>query len=73
MIPIELMQALQSNNPMMYLQQNYGNTPAFHKAAQMMQGKSPEQIQQVVINLARQRGMDINQVMQMANTFGLKL
>ena len=73
MIPMELMQALQSNNPMMFLQQRYGNTPAFQKTLQMMDGKNPQQIQQVVLNLARQRGVDMNQLMQMANSLGLKL
>lgn len=73
MNPMELMQALQSNNPMMFLQQRYGNTPAFQKSMEMMQGKNPQQMQQVVLNIARQKGMDINQLMQMAQSLGLRL
>lgn len=73
MIPQEIFQAMQTNNPMMFLQQHYGNTPAFHKAMQMMQGKDERQMQQVVMNLAQQRGIDYNQLRQMANMFGLRL
>lgn len=73
MIPMEILQAMQTSNPMMFLQQHYGNTPAFQKASQMMQGKDDQQLQQVVMNLARQRGININQLMQMAQSLGLKL
>ena len=73
MMPMEILQAMQSNDPIAFLQQRYGNTPAFQKSLQMMDGKNPQQIQQVVLNLARQRGMDINQIQQMANSLGLKL
>lgn len=73
MIPMELIQAMQTNNPMAFLQQRYGNTPAFQKTMQMMEGKNPQQIQQTVMNLARQRGIDENQLRQMANMLGLRL
>lgn len=73
MIPMELMQIMQTNNPMMFLQQRYGNTPEFQKTMQMMQGKNPQQVQQVVMNLAQQRGVDINQLRQMAQSLGLRL
>lgn len=74
MIPMEiLLQATQVNDPVMFLQQRYGNTPAYQKTMAMMQGKNPQQIQQVVFNLAKQKGIDINQLMQMANVLGLRL
>ena len=73
MIPLEILQAMQSNNPMMVLQQMYGQTPAFQKTMQMVQGKNEQQLQQVVINIAQQRGVDINQLRQMAGQLGLRL
>lgn len=73
MIPLEILQAMQSNNPMMALQQMYGQTPAFQKTMQMCQGKNEQQLQQVVLNVAQQRGIDINQLRQMAQSLGLRL
>lgn len=73
MIPMEILQALQTNDPMMFLQQHYGDSPAFRKSMEMVQGKNPQQIQQVVMNLARQKGIDMNQLFQMANQLGLRL
>lgn len=73
MNPMELMQIMQSNNPMMLMQQRYGNEPAFQKAMQMVEGKNPQQIKQTVLNLARQKGMDQNQLQQFASMFGLRL
>ena len=46
-----------SNMMMQQLQSN----PLYQRAVQMAQGKSPEQLQQVVQNLCQQRGIDINQ------------
>ena len=39
----------------------------------MGQGKSPEQIQNIVRNLAKQKGMYDEQLNQFLNQFGLKL
>lgn len=48
-----------------------GQNPAlFQKGQEMLQGKSDEQIKQTVLNLAQQRGIDIN---QFASQFGIKL
>nr|DAI78008.1 MAG TPA: hypothetical protein [Caudoviricetes sp.] len=40
---------------------------------QMGQGKSPEQMQTLVRNLAKQKGMNDEQLNQFLNQFGLKL
>lgn len=50
-----------------------GNNPIFNRAVQMVQGKSEEEIKQVVKNMAQQRGMNIQQLESMLSQFGLKL
>lgn len=63
----------QSNNPMGLMQSMLGNNPAFVRAMQMAKGKNPEQLRATVMNLAQQRGIDINQLQSMVNQFGIKL
>lgn len=38
-------------------------------AQQMTNGKSPEQIKTIIQNVAKQKGIDINQAQQMFNQF----
>lgn len=72
--PIQLMGQLQnSGNPMGMMQQMFGNNPLFQRAMQMANGKNPEQLQQTVINLARQQGMNDQQLAQFLANFGLKI
>ena len=56
MNPMEIMQIfnqLKSNpNPMVLMQQMYGNNPMFQQALNMAKGKSPAELQQTLINLA---------------------
>ena len=56
-----------NNNPM--LQAN----PLFQRALQMTQGKSEGEIKQIVMNVAKQRGVDINQLNAMLGQFAFKL
>lgn len=44
--------------------------PRIMQALQMMQGRSPDQIRQMVLNMARERGIDLNQMAQM---YGLRI
>ena len=46
------------------------NPQAYHKAMEMTQGKSEEQMKQTAMNLAQQRGIDLR---QFANSFGINL
>lgn len=46
------------------------NPLAYQKAQEMLQGKNNEQAKETVLNLAKQRGIDIN---QLAEQFGIKL
>lgn len=62
-----------SANPMQMLQQMFGKNPNYQRAMQMTQGKSPEQLQQIVSNLAKQRGMNTQDLQQMVSKMGFKL
>lgn len=73
MKPQEMLEAMQSNDPMGFLASRYGNTPAYQKAMQIMSEKNPQQLEQVVLNLAQQKGVNLLQLRQMANMLGLKL
>ncbi|OLA36571.1 hypothetical protein [Phascolarctobacterium succinatutens] len=70
----QMMQMVQqAGNPMGLMQQFAGQNPLMSRAMQMGQGKSPEQIQNIVRNLAKQKGMNDEQLNQFLNQFGLKL
>lgn len=51
----------------------FGNNPMFQQAQKMMQGKTPEQMREVINNVAKQKGINEQQLRQMAQQFGLKL
>ena len=69
--PMQLMQAVgqlrKTQNPMQLMQQMFSGDPAFSRAIQMAQGKSPQQIEQIVKNLCGQRGIDYEQFKQTFN------
>lgn len=62
-----------SQNPMQMMQQMFGNDPIFGRALQMSQGKSPQEIEQVMSNICQQRGLDYNQFKRALSQFGIKL
>ena len=65
---------LQNNsNPMAMIQQMAGNDPVMQRTMQMAQGKSPEQIQQIIRNIANTNGMSEQQLQQFVSQFGLRL
>ena len=53
----------QGGNPMQMIQQMAANNPQAAQAMRIMQGKSPEQLRQIATNMARERGMTVEQVM----------
>ena len=77
MIPLTMMQLFNqikgSYIPMGMMQQMFGNNPMFGRAMEMAQGKSPEQLKETVMNLAKQRGIDPQQAQQMLSQFGIKI
>lgn len=69
--PLQLVGMLQNaNNPMALMQQMLGSNPQFQQVMQIVQGKSPAQLEQYVRNLAK--GQNIN-ISQLANQFGLNI
>ena len=49
------------------------NNPLFKRAMEMGQGKSEIELRQTVLNLAKQKGIAIDQLQQFVSQFGLKL
>lgn len=69
--PMQLMGMLQNSpNPMMMIQQMMGNHPQYKQIMQAIQGKNPQQLEQYAKNLAKNQGIDLN---QLAGQFGLKI
>ena len=51
-------------NPVQLMQQMAGSSPQIAQALQIISGKSPQQLQQIAANMARERGLDVSQIMQ---------
>ena len=49
-------------NPMSMLQQMAGQNPQMRQFMQMINGKSPDQLKQIAENMARERGVSLNDV-----------
>ena len=54
--------ARNGGNPMQLMQQMARSNPQVNQVMQMMNGKSPDQLRQMASNMAKERGMDLNQV-----------
>ena len=54
--------ARNGGNPMMLMQQMAGQNPQMQQAMSMIQGKTPEQLKQMAENMAKERGMTVEQV-----------
>ena len=73
MNPMQLMGMIQgSQNPMQLMQQMFGGNPLFNQSMQMGQGKSPEQLQQIVRNIAHTKGMSDNDLNNFLSQFNLR-
>ena len=65
MNPLQAIQALQKGaNPNQLMMQLAQNNPAVRQAMQIVNGKTPDQIRDMARQMARQRGVDLNQLMQ---------
>lgn len=73
-IPTNIFNLLQatraSSNPMQFLGNMIGSNPKMAQVSKLIQGKSPQQLRQTAENMAKQRGIDLN---QLAAQMGLKL
>ena len=60
-----LVQAVNSGqNPMALMQQMARQNPQIAQAVQLMQGKNPQQLQMMAQNMAKERGIDINEMIR---------
>ena len=70
----QIMQIIQlykgGGDPMQILSQMAQTNPQMGQAMKMLEGKSPQQIQQMVQNMAQQNGVDLT---ALAQQYGLKL
>lgn len=62
--------ARNGRNPMGLFQSLASQNPAMQQAMSLIQGKSPEQLRQVAENMAKERGIDLE---QLAQQFGVSL
>ena len=73
----QLMQLLtmlnNSGNPQAMLNQMAVNNPTLQRAMQMVEGKSDQEIQAIVLNLARQQGISDEQLRGLMRSVGFKL
>lgn len=68
---MQLMQLMRNGgNPMTMLNQMTGNNPMVGQLMQSMQGKSPDALRQMAMNIAKERGIDLN---QFAHQFGMNI
>lgn len=67
-----LNQLKSSPNPMSMMQQMFGNNPVFNNAMRMAQGKSPQEMQQLIRNIAYQRGMNDTDLNNFLSQFGIR-
>lgn len=67
--PMQLFQMLRgAQNPMQMMMSMFGSNPQFNQVMQIVQGKSPQELEQYVRNAYQSNGQDINQVLKQ---FGL--
>lgn len=75
--PMQLFQMfaqLRNNpNPMQLAQSMFGQNPLFAQAQKMAQGQSPDQIKQIIMNVAKEKNISSQELNQWASQFGLSL
>lgn len=60
-----LIQVMRSGgNPMQAVASMAKGNPVMQQGANMIAGKSPEQVEQIARNMAKQRGVDIDEMLQ---------
>lgn len=46
----------------------FSNNPLFARAQQMAEGKTPEELQQIAINICKEKGLDLEQMLKQFQT-----
>lgn len=71
MNPLQMLSALQkAQNPMAFLSQLSNQNPQLKRVMEVVNGKSPQEIEQYVRNVAQTQGIDLK---QLAQRMGLQL
>lgn len=71
MNPMQLIQMLRNGgNPNQLIAMAAQRNPALRQAMQMVNGRTPEQVRDMAYDLAKQRGVDLN---QLARQLGIRL
>lgn len=71
MNPMQIIQMIQgSGNPQQMMMQMASQNPGLNQAMQMANGKTPDQLRQMAMSMAQERGIDLN---ALARQMGLKL
>ena len=65
---IQLMKA--GKDPRQAIQKMASQNPQFNQTLKLIQGKTPDQLRETAENMAKQRGIDLN---NLANQLGVKL
>lgn len=74
MNPLQLISMIkQNNNPINFMQNILGSNPQFQRVMQMVDGKTPEEMQQVAMNLCEQQGIDFSQAVNQMKSMGLNI
>ena len=69
--PLQLIQMIQrGGNPQQLVMQAAQNNPILRQAMQAVNGRTPEQVRDMAYQMARQQGVDLN---QLARRLGIKL
>lgn len=69
--PLQLIQMIQrGGNPQQLVMQAAQNNPVLRQAMQAVNGRTPEQVRDMAYQMARQQGVDLN---QLARHLGIKL
>lgn len=69
--PLQLIQMIQrGGNPQQLVMQAAQNNPILRQAMQAVNGRTPEQVRDMAYQIARQQGVDLN---QLARQLGIRL
>ena len=71
---IKLLQILSnSSNPLGMMEQMFGNNPKYQQFKKMVEGKSPEELNDFVSNMFNEQGINLKGLLSSARNFGIKL
>ena len=64
-----LQQFSQAQNPMGMMMQMFGGTPQFQQIMHIVQGKSPQELEEYVRNICKSQNIDVDNLIKMVKPF----